>query len=323
MFRTKKTRNAFDIWPAYVDILATVLMVLIFVLMTFVLSQIYLSESIVGKDSVIENLNSKLASLNDNLDNEKNRLKNAHSKIKQLGDDLSLELDANIKLSSDKKDLNLKLENMLLDFKKVSDLLDEETQANKKDKITMDDLNKGIEKLSQELEAIKQQNIHLKKENDTNNDLTRVNAYRSEFFTKLKVAIGEVDNMHVVGDRFVFQSELLFAPGSTDLGTIGQEKLEKLALTLKEISKKIPKDINWVLRVDGHTDYIPIRHAFTSNWELSSARAISVVKFLMKQGINPKNLVAAGFGEFQPIAQGTDDNARAQNRRIEFKLDQR
>lgn len=323
MFRTRKTRNAFDIWPAYVDILATVLMVLIFVLMTFVLSQIYLSESIVGKDSVIANLNSKLASLDENLEIEKNRLKDAHLKIKKLGDDLSLELDSNIKLSSDKKDLNIKLENILKDFKKVSDLLDEESQANKKDKITIDDLTKGIEKLSQELEAIKQQNMQLTKENETNKDLTRVNSYRSEFFTKLKLAIGEVDNMKVVGDRFVFQSELLFAPGSTDLGSVGQEKLEKLGQTLKEISKKIPKDINWILRVDGHTDHIPIRHAFSSNWELSSARAISVVKFLMKQGINPKHLVAAGFGEFQPITKGTDDNARAQNRRIEFKLDQR
>lgn len=323
MFRTKKTRNAFDIWPAYVDILATVLMVLIFVLMTFVLSQIYLSESIVGKDSVIESLNTKLASLDQNLDLEKNRLKDASIKLKNLESQLSLELDISQKLSADKKDLKLKLENMFNDLKKVSDLLDEEAAVNKKDKITINDLNKGIEKLAEELEAIKQYNTKLEKENDTHKELTRVHSYRSEFFTKLKLAIGEVDNMHVVGDRFVFQSELLFAPGSTDLGDVGKEKLEKLGNTLKDITKKIPKNINWVLRVDGHTDHIPIRNAFASNWELSSARAISVVKFLMKQGIDPKNLVAAGFSEFQPLIKGVDEKARSKNRRIEFKLDQR
>ena len=323
MFRAKKIRNAFDIWPAYVDILATVLMVLIFVLMTFVLSQIYLSDSIVGKDSVIENLNAKLASLDKNLNLEKKRLKDARVKLNKLEDDLSLELDISQKLSADKKDLKAKLENMFNELKKVSDLLDEEVTVNKKDKLTINDLNKGIEKLAQELEAIKQQNMQLTEENDVHKELTRVHSYRSEFFTKLKLAIGDMDNMQVVGDRFVFQSELLFAPGSTDVGRVGQEKLEKLGKTLKEITKKIPKNINWVLRVDGHTDHIPIRHAFTSNWELSSARAISVVKFLMKQGISPKNLVAAGFGEFQPIIKGVDEKARAKNRRIEFKLDQR
>ncbi|PIZ32749.1 MAG: hypothetical protein COY39_04500 [Alphaproteobacteria bacterium CG_4_10_14_0_8_um_filter_37_21] len=323
MFRTRKTRNSFDIWPAYVDILATVLMVLIFVLMTFVLSQIYLSDSIVGKDSVIESLNTKLTSLDQNLDLEKKRLKDAHIKLKKMEDDLSLELDISQKLSEDKKDLKNKLENMFNELKKVSDLLDEEATVNKKDKITISDLNKGIEKLAQELEAIKQQNIKLEEENGTHKELTRVHAYRSEFFTKLKLAIGDMDNMQVVGDRFIFQSELLFAPGSTDLGDVGQGKLEKLSNTLKEITKKIPKNINWVLRVDGHTDNVPIRHAFASNWELSAARAISVVKFLMKQGINPKNLVAAGFGQFQPLIKGSNEKARSKNRRIEFKLDQR
>ncbi len=323
MFRTKKTRNAFDIWPAYVDILATVLMVLIFVLMTFVLSQIYLSDSIVGKDSVIENLNAKLASLDNNLDLEKKRLKDVRVKLQKLENELTLELDMKQKLTADKNDLNTKLENMLSDFKKVSDLLDEETNINRNDKITISDLTKGLEKLSQELEAIKQQNMKLEKESESHKELTRVHSYRSEFFTKLKLAIGDMDNMRVVGDRFVFQSELLFAPGSTDLGSVGQEKLEKLGNTLKEITKKIPKNINWVLRVDGHTDHVPIRHAFASNWELSSARAISVVKFLMKQGISPKNLVAAGFGEFQPLIKGVDEKARSKNRRIEFKLDQR
>ncbi len=148
--------------------------------------------------------------------------------------------------------------------------------------------------------------------------------YRSEFFGKLRDILGTRPGVSVVGDRFVFQSEVLFASGSSELGVEGQRQLVQLAQTLIEISKQIPAEVNWILRVDGHTDTVPISTAvFPSNWELSAARALSVVKFLAAQGIPAERLAAAGFGEFQPLDKTNTPQARAKNRRIELKLDQR
>jgi chemotaxis protein MotB len=148
-----------------------------------------------------------------------------------------------------------------------------------------------------------------------------IGAYRSEFFGKLIKAIGDRSDIRIVGDRFVFQSEVLFELASADLGEEGKKQLNSLATALREISEKIPANINWILRVDGHTDRLPIKSKYPSNWELSSARAISVVKYLISQGIPPERLVAAGFGEFQVLED--DPKGQARNRRIEFKLDQR
>jgi chemotaxis protein MotB len=148
--------------------------------------------------------------------------------------------------------------------------------------------------------------------------------YRSEFFGRLRKALGERRDIRVVGDRFVFQSEVLFASGSADLDPGGVETLRQLAATLGEVAREIPPDLQWVLRVDGHTDRIPIYTArFASNWELSSARAISVVKYLVEQGIMPGRLAATGFGEYQPLDPRNDEVAHRRNRRIEFKLTQR
>jgi chemotaxis protein MotB len=148
--------------------------------------------------------------------------------------------------------------------------------------------------------------------------------YRSEFFGRLRQLLGDRAGIRVEGDRFVFQSELLFASGSAELGEDGQSRLTQLARSLNEVTKSIPPDINWVLRVDGHTDRIPIKSdRFPSNWELSTARAVTIVKFLALQGIPPDRLAAAGFGEFQPVDKGSDPAALARNRRIEIRLDQR
>jgi chemotaxis protein MotB len=128
----------------------------------------------------------------------------------------------------------------------------------------------------------------------------------------------------VVGDRFVFQAEVLFPKGNADLNEAGLTEMLKLADAIKQLEKEIPPDIAWVLRVDGHTDTDQLRGvAFKSNWELSSARAISVVKFLAAQGVSPTHLVAAGFGEFQPLAPGDSEEAKSENRRIELKLTER
>ncbi len=148
--------------------------------------------------------------------------------------------------------------------------------------------------------------------------------YRSEFFGRLRQVLGEHPDIQIVGDRFVFQSEVLFETGSAELGAEGQTQMARLARTLLDISRDIPAELDWVLRVDGHTDNRPIRTTqFPSNWELSSARAISVVKFLIGQELPPNRVAATGFGEFQPIDAGNDEIAYRRNRRIELKLTQR
>lgn len=148
--------------------------------------------------------------------------------------------------------------------------------------------------------------------------------YRSEFFGRLREVLGDHPDIRVVGDRFVFQSEVLFETGSADLGEAGQSQMARLARTLLDIARDIPPDIDWVLRVDGHTDKRPISTSqFPSNWELSTARAISVVKFLIGQGLPPKRVAATGFGEFQPIDPDNDEIAYRRNRRIELKLTER
>ncbi len=148
--------------------------------------------------------------------------------------------------------------------------------------------------------------------------------YRSEFFGELRKVLGNQPGVRVVGDRFVFQSEVLFASGSAELGAEGRSQLSALGKTLRQISGRFPEDIDWILRVDGHTDRRPISTAeFASNWELSTSRAISVVKYLVSQGIPSQRLAATGFGEFQPIDSGDDEIAFRRNRRIELKLTQR
>jgi chemotaxis protein MotB len=148
--------------------------------------------------------------------------------------------------------------------------------------------------------------------------------YRSEFFGRLRQILSQRSDIRVVGDRFVFQSEVLFPKGSAQINELGLTEMRKLAIALRELEQEIPPDLAWVLRVDGHTDVDPITTSnFKSNWDLSSARAISVVNFLIENGVQPQHLVAAGFGEFQPIDNADSEEAKSRNRRIELKLTER
>jgi chemotaxis protein MotB len=155
------------------------------------------------------------------------------------------------------------------------------------------------------------------------NKVEELARYRSEFFGRLREVLGNRPDVQVVGDRFVFQSEVLFNTGSAVIGEEGKHQLAAFADTLENISARIPPEIDWILRVDGHTDKRPYRGIYGSNWELSTARAIAVVQFLIDRGVPPNRLVAAGFAEFRPLVQGDDDEAYRRNRRIELKLDQR
>ncbi|MCI4663595.1 MAG: peptidoglycan -binding protein [Neomegalonema sp.] len=156
--------------------------------------------------------------------------------------------------------------------------------------------------------------------------LDEVSQYRSEFFGKLRKILGERDDVQIVGDRFVFRSSVLFESGSAELSDAGKAELARFASALRAIEPSIPKELKWVLRIDGHTDKVPLSDTseFKSNWELSQARALSVVTYLTaEQSIAPNRLAAAGFGEYQPIAKGSAPEDLAKNRRIELRLDER
>ncbi len=155
--------------------------------------------------------------------------------------------------------------------------------------------------------------------------MQELSRYRSDFFGKLREILGNRPDIRIVGDRFVFQSEVFFDSGAATLRPEGRAELDQLAGALLDLEKKIPPEINWVLRVDGHTDARPVSASspFKSNWELSAERAISVVQYLISKGVSPQRLVAAGFGEFQPIDPGTTEEAFSHNRRIELKLTER
>ena len=156
------------------------------------------------------------------------------------------------------------------------------------------------------------------------NKVNQLARYRSDFFGKLREVLGNRDDIVIVGDRFVVPAGLLFPSGSDQLGDGGRLQLDQIASTLREVTAQVPADIDWVLRIDGHTDRQPINSArFPSNWELSSARAIAIVKHLIDAGIPPQRLAANGFGEFQPLERGTDPAALARNRRIEIQLTNR
>lgn len=310
--RKGTTNDHVDIWPGFVDALSTVLLVFIFVLVGFISSQVYLSGIIVDKDSSLNSLEDRITALCSLLDQEKSK-------------NYTLE-GINSELSEQIKTLNntvTRLENMFNE----EELKLKQEQADKsslKEKITiltaqMQDVLAALEVEKDKIKEREKDLEKVKKENIKLSEIGKFNAYRSEFFDKLQDIVKDKKGIKVVGDRFIFQSELFFDTASNILSEEGEQQIAELASVVEEISKKIPKKIKWILRVDGHTDSRPISGKFASNWELSTARAISVVKSLIKRGIAPEHLVAAGFGEYQPI----DKDDLSKNRRIEFKLDER
>ena len=207
------------------------------------------------------------------------------------------------------------------------------SQAISAHKKTMELPRQAIESLKQDQAAIQKARTKLAKkvtqleqrlEVALREKVQEFSRYRSEFFGRLREALGEHPDIRIAGDRFVFQSEVLFASSTAELDPAGQATLKSMATTLQDVAKMIPSEVNWILRVDGHTDPVPISTSrFGSNWELASARAISVVKFLIGQGIPPERLAAAGFAEYQPLDLRDDEIAYRRNRRIEFRLTQR
>src|SRR5665648_547820 len=310
--RARRRQYAPNYWPGFVDMLSTLLLVVIFLMALFMVTNFIITQASSGKDTMLSRLNRQLSELTELLALERSQKDSAEDSLSALQATL---------LNKDKE--TQRLTGLLGDASGQTEGAEERaaalgTKLDDQRKITNDALAK-VEDAQAKISDLGQRlNVALAKK------VQELARYRSDFFGKLREALGARQDFQIVGDRFVFPSDVLFDPGSADLKPEATFQLDKLANSLKEIEGSIPPDIAWVMRVDGHTDITPIATAeFPSNWELSSARAISVVRYLMSQGIAPEHLVAAGFGEFQPIDAATTDAAMARNRRIELKLTER
>ncbi len=391
-----RNQHRTDIWPGFVDALAALLMVIIFLLMVFVIAQFFLNDALTGRDEALERLQVQVSDLADLLSLERQANEELRASTAKLSDELQASISISDGLKKQVKNLKLQaktaeelaanlknelalslsniganeeiiesqitqinaLRNDVESLKALREELEEKvtqllSKVSNKDEqlITEKKLSQTaraqIALLNKQVTALRKQILQIANTLEASEKIAkkrrvkivnlgkRLNAalaskvqelarYRSEFFGRLRDVLGSQPGIRIVGDRFVFQSEVLFSKGSDQLENEGQKQIQKLAGTLRSITVKIPKNIDWILRVDGHTDQIPIRTTrFPSNWELSTARAISVVKFLVQRGISPTNLAATGFGEFQPIDPRDTEEAYIRNRRIELKLTQR
>jgi chemotaxis protein MotB len=415
-------RSSIDIWPGFVDALAQLLMVIIFILLVFTAGQFYLSEALSGRDQALQQLQQQVNELGNLLALERR----TNEDLRVSSADLSAQLatsqaerdrltgqlrDADTVVSADKEKIELQLreiESLRRDVdalktvradleakiaalaqqqapKEMGALRDrtkelearlaaeqERTSLAQKDIDARDvrlrevgsradraeqglaaekEISRNalarVDQLNAQLTALREQLSRIAAALDVSetkvkeqqgqivelgkrlnlalvNKVEELARYRSEFFGRLREVLGDRPDIRIAGDRFVFQSEVLFAPGSAELGDDAKEELTPVIAALKEIAAKIPSDINWILRVDGHTDRRPINNPqFPSNWELSTARALSVVRFAIDQGIPAARLAAAGFADKQPIDPRNADDAYRRNRRIELKLTER
>ena len=335
-----RRETGFNYWPGFVDALSTLVLSIVFLLSVFLVVQFFLSQEVTGKDKALEQLNAKIAQLNDllsleklgkiNLDDqlsqmraglasaesERDRIKGLYEGLAGAGDAQGRANELNKALDSEKQMSSRALAQIEVLNQQISALrrqlaaLEEALEASEK----RDKESQGrIADLGQRLNVALAQRVQ---------ELSR---YRSEFFGRLRAILGNRPDIRIVGDRFVFQSEVFFDTGQALLLPEGRAELEKLATALIDLDKQIPGEIAWVLRVDGHTDVRPIFNSpvFKSNWELSSARAISVVQYLVSLGVPAQRLVAAGFAEFQPLDTAANEDAYRRNRRIELKLTER
>ncbi|MCD2183141.1 peptidoglycan -binding protein [Rhizobium sp. GN54] len=336
--RARRSHRTVDYWPGFVDALSTLLLAIMFLLCVFVLAQFFLSREITGKDEVLDRLTSQV--------NELTQLLALEKSGKQDLEDSLVNLQASLAESEGERSRLQQILNQGAGasdaanarISELNETVDSERQVSARAMSQIELLNQQIAALRSQIAAVEGA-LQASEAKDASSqakiaDLGRrlnvalaqrvqeLNRYRSDFFGRLREILSDRENIRIVGDRFVFQSEVLFPSGGSNLNPEGQAEMQKLAAALLDLAKEIPPEINWVLRVDGHTDNVPLSGTgrYVDNWELSSARATSVVKFLVANGVPADRLVAAGFGEYQPLAPGESPEARATNRRIELKL---
>lgn len=327
-------------WPGFVDAMAQLLLVITFLLSVFMVAQFLLARQISGQDSALGQLRAQIAELTQLLALEKAAKQDVEASLVALQDDFAAEKNKNEDLSALLESAGQKGDSASLTISGLQTSLDKEKAISSEALAKVELLNQQIAAMRRQLQTLNALLSDAETKNRASEaqiadlgkrlnsalaqrvqELTR---YRSEFFGRLRQILSQRSDILVVGDRFVFQAEVLFEKAKAELNPEGQAEMLKLADALKQLEREIPPDIAWVLRVDGHTDADPILSTqFKSNWELSAARAIAVVNFLISQGVSPQHLVAAGFGEFQPIDPGSTEEAKSRNRRIELKLTER
>jgi chemotaxis protein MotB len=341
MARYRRTRGNTEYWPSFVDVLTNLLLVFIFLLSIFALVQFLLSREITGRDTVLQRLNAQIAELTELLALEK-------ATKGGLTDNI-LTVQATLSSVESERDrlralLSAESDNTASAGGRITALVaqkDAEKEISGRALAQVELLNQQIAALRRQIGALESA-LDVSEDRDRDSQTTiadlgrrlnvalaqrvqELNRYRSDFFGRLREILGDRSDIRVVGDRFVFQSEVFFGTGSDELNLEDVSEIDTLASAILELNEEIPQDIPWVLRVDGHTDKRPISNSgrFRSNWDLSAARAISVVRYLVDRGVPANRLLAAGFGEFQPIEEGDGEEIFARNRRIELKLTER
>jgi chemotaxis protein MotB len=337
--RRSRGDTGMNYWPGFVDALSTLILSVVFLLSVFVVVQFFMAQEVSGKDTALQRLNAQIAQLTNLLSLEKTGTVDLEQQISQLRAGL-----ANAESERDQLKGTAEAASGAAaaqgQVKELSSELDSQKALSSRALAQVEALNQQIAALRRQLSALEAAlDVSDQREKESQTRLAelgqRLNValaqrvqelsrYRSDFFGRLRQILGNRPDVRVVGDRFVFQSEVFFDAGQAILKPEGMSELDTVANALLELERQIPSDIAWVMRVDGHTDVRPIVTAqFRSNWELSAGRAISVVQYLIAKGVSPQHLVAAGFGEFQPLDNGTTEAAYSRNRRIELKLTER
>lgn len=363
-----RRRRPLDFWPGFVDALAAILMVMVFVILIFVIGQFVLADAVSGRDDALARLHAEMDRLADTLRLEKTGRVAAEGQLGEVRaslaaltkerNTLSESLgrttaerdtvrDEAARLAADLAALRSLKAELEAEVARLASSLDtSERQRREEGELSAQALAQ-VELLNRQLAAVRTQleevlaalakaeeegkvkDVRIEELGRELNLALALRAqelarYRSEFFGRLRDALGDRSDIQIVGDRFVFSSEVLFASGSDEVSPEGRQQLAALAATVKTLLTRIPGDLPWVLQVDGHTDRRPIATArFPSNWELSTARAVSIVNFLRAGGVPPNRLAATGYGEFHPIDSGAGEGSLARNRRIELKLTSR
>ena len=368
-------RRPLDFWPGFVDALASLLMVMVFVILIFVIGQFVLADAVSGRDRALAQLNAELAALAQTLSLTQDARERAEVKVGELSaslvtsererealgneilaardelhaaqDEAKTQREEAARLATDIAALQRLKAELEAEAARLASALDTSERGLKEQQEMSTAAIAQVELLNRQLAAVREQLEQLNAALDAaklaakDKDLkieelgrelnlalaarvSELARYRSEFFGRLQAVLGDRKDIQIVGDRFVFSSEVLFPTASDEVSAEGMIQLTRLAETLKTLAAEIPDDLPWVLQVDGHTDRRPISNArFPSNWELSTARALAIVKFLRGQGIPPQRLAATGYGEFHALDARNTEEAYARNRRIELKLTNR
>ncbi|HEX2255978.1 MAG TPA: peptidoglycan -binding protein [Afifellaceae bacterium] len=339
--RARRRPMGGDYWPGFVDAMATLLLVFIFLVTVFFLAQFFLSREISGRDTVLSRLNAQIAELTELLALERAQGRDLEETLASLQANLQstqAERDRLAGLLDSRSGIAGEAQGRL---ETLQDELQDEQRVSQRALAQVELLNQQISALRRQIAALEEA-LEASESRDRESqtriaDLGRrlnvalaqrvqeLSRYRSDFFGRLRQILAGRSDIEVVGDRFVMPASILFPTASDEINQSFQSELDKLADAIVELEEEIPPEINWVIRVDGHTDVRPLAPTsrFRSNWELSASRAISVVRYLIERGVSPERLVAAGFGEFQPLDRAENEEAYARNRRIELKLTER